>query len=353
MRLHTSRLVLLSVIFTLAAVWPASAQWIPLNPVVDAQQQPEGALIALKVGYLRLRVCAESIIRVTYSLEATVPTRPDFIVTKTTWPQVDFTLTQDPNSIVLKAPRIAVRVNRANSAIAFLDEKGKPLAQEDSRTLTPVEVNGEKLLRSERFVSLWGTQEAFYGLGQHQAGVWNYRGEAVDISQDNTNISVPFLLSSNGYGLLFNNGSRSRFNNRFVHAFYYSSEVADAMDYYFIYGPEFDQLIAAYRDLTGQAPLFGRWAYGFWQCKNKYETQEQILSVARKYREMHIPIDNIVQDWFWWITMGDPVFDPKRYPDPVGRGPKETDHRRPQRPVSRHVDDTHLPRSFCRREARR
>ncbi len=173
-------------------------------------------------------------------------------------------------------------------------------------------------MHSERFVNMWATQEAFYGLGQHQGGVWNYRGEAIDISQDNTNISVPFLLSSNGYGLFFPNGSRSRFNNRFVHAFYYSSEVADALDYYFIYGPDFDTLVAAYRDLTGPAPLFGKWAYGFWQCKNKYETQDQILSVAHKYREMHIPVDNIVQDWFWWITMGDPVFDPKRYPDPKG-----------------------------------
>jgi alpha-D-xyloside xylohydrolase len=319
MRLHRLRSFLLPVIFALAVVWPASAQWIPLNPVVDAKQQPDGALITLKLGYLRLRVCTESIVRVVYSLDAAVPARPDFIVTKTNWPHVDFALQmQDPKSVVLKTSRLTVKVSRANSAMTFLDVAGKPLAQEDGRTLTPVEVNGEKTLRSERFVSLWGTEEAFYGLGQHQAGVWNYRGEAVDISQDNTNISVPFLLSSNGYGLFFNNGSRSHFNNRFAHAFYYSSEVADAMDYYFIYGPEFDKLVAAYRDLTGQVPLFGRWAYGFWQCKNKYETQEQILGIAHKYREVHIPIDNIVQDWFWWITMGNPVFDPKRYPDPKG-----------------------------------
>ena len=243
----------------------------------------------------------------------------DFIVTKSSWPHADFSLdTKDPESILLKTARLTVKVSRASSAMVFLDEAGKPLAQEDARSLTPVEVNGEKTLHSERFVNMWATQEAFYGLGQHQAGVWNYRGEAIDVSQDNTNISVPFLLSSNGYGLFFNNGSRSRFNNRFVHAFYYSSEVADALDYYFIYGPDFDKLVAAYRELTGQAPLFGKWAYGFWQCKNKYETQDQILGVAHKYREMHIPVDNIVQDWFWWITMGDPVFDTKRYPDPKG-----------------------------------
>jgi alpha-D-xyloside xylohydrolase len=319
MKQHALRSFLLVGIALLAMAVPARAQWTPLNPVVGAEPQPDGALITLKTGFLRLRVCTDSIVRVVYSLEATVPPREDFIVTKTSWPHANFSLEiRDPESIVLKTSRLTIKVSRANSAMVFLDEAGKTLAQEDSRSLTPVEVNGEKTLHSERFVNMWATQEAFYGLGQHQGGVWNYRGEAVDISQDNTNISVPFLLSSNGYGLFFNNGSRSRFNNRFVHAFYYSSEVADAMDYYFIYGPDFDKLVAAYRDLTGQAPLFGKWAYGFWQCKNKYETQDQILSVAHKYREMHIPVDNIVQDWFWWITMGDPVFDPKRYPDPKG-----------------------------------
>ena len=157
----------------------------------------------------------------------------------------------------------------------------------------------------------------FYGLGQHQAGVWNYRGESVDISQDNSNIAVPFLVSSNGYGIFWNNDSRSRFNNRFANYLYISSEVADVIDYYFFYGPDLDKVIAAYRELTGQAPMFGKWAYGFWQCKNRYKSQEEILGVAQKYRELHIPADNIVQDWFWWNRKGEFVFN-KNYPDPKG-----------------------------------
>jgi alpha-D-xyloside xylohydrolase len=300
-------------------VWTprAHAQWTPANPVVNVEPTPDGVLIALKTGFLRLEVCTESIVHVVYSLEARLPDHPEFIVTRLREPVAAFSLdTHDPESVALKTSRLSVRVSRATSAVAFLDAADKALAQESARSLTPVVVNGEQTLHSERFVSLWGSHEAFYGLGQHQAGVWNYRGEAVDISQDNTNISVPFLVSSNGYALLFNNASRSRFNNRFVHAFYYSSEVADAMDYYFIYGPEFDALVAAYRDLTGPAPLFGRWAYGFWQCKNRYETQRQVLDVAHEYRKRHIPVDNIVQDWFWWVTMGNPTFDPLRYPDP-------------------------------------
>ena len=72
-----------------------------------------------------------------------------------------------------------------------------------------------------------------------------------------------------------------------------------------------DQIIGHYRELTGEVPLFGRWAYGFWQCKNKYQSQAEIEGVAAKYRALHIPVDNIVQDWFWWITMGEMKWNPE------------------------------------------
>ena len=178
-----------------------------------------------------------------------------------------------------------------------------------------MKVNGEDTYRAESFVNIYGSHEGLYGLGQHQAGVWNYRGESVDISQDNSNIAVPLMLSSKGYGIFWNNTSRSRFNNRFANYLYISSEVADVIDYYFLYGPDFDKIIASYRDLTGQAPMFGKWAYGFWQCKNRYKSQEEILGVAKKYRDLHIPVDDIVQDWFWWNRKGEFVFN-KNYPDP-------------------------------------
>ncbi len=315
---HVRRAVILALGFVLANSSPAHAQWIPLNPVKSVEPQPDGALLTLQTGYLRFQVCTEAILHVVYSPGPAAPQRPDFLVTATSWPKTEFGLeTADPKTVVLKTPQLRVSVESADSSIIFQDAQGKKLAQENTRTLTPVEVNGEKTFRSERFVNMWDSQEAFYGLGQHQAGVWNYRGESVDVSQDNTNISLPLLLSSNGYGIFWNNGSRSRFNNRFVHAFYVSSEVADDVDYYFLYGPDFDRIIAGYRRLTGQAPLFGRWAYGYWQCKNRYDSQREILDIAHKYRDLHIPLDSIVQDWFWWKTMGEPVFN-ANYPDPKG-----------------------------------
>ena len=169
--------------------------------------------------------------------------------------------------------------------------------------------------RAEDVFKMYGSEEALYGLGQHQSGVWNYRGTSVDLSQENTEIAVPMLLSTNGYGIFWNNTSVSKVNNRFVHYLYVSSSVADTIDYYFFYGPDFDRIIADYRELTGAAPMFGKWAYGYWQSKNKYKTEDEILSVAKGYRNRHIPIDNIVQDWFWWTKTGEFVFN-KSYPDP-------------------------------------
>jgi alpha-D-xyloside xylohydrolase len=303
----------------LLSVSPASilAQWNPLNPVTSVQKQVDGVVLTMKLGTLRLLICSDSIVRVTYASGSSIPETPQYAVTKQSWRASQWTLESSDNDVKLTTSQMKITVTKKDGAISFADASGKGLFEDYDRMLTPVEVNGEKAYRSEMFSNLWASTEAFYGLGQHQAGVWNYHGESVDLSQANTNISVPMFLSSNGYGIFWNNSSRSRFNNRFPHELYLSSEVADTVDYYFLFGPEFDKIIAGYRELTGAAPMFGKWAYGFWQCKNKYESQAEVLGVAHKYRELHIPVDSIVQDWFWWNIMGEPVFN-KNYPDPKG-----------------------------------
>jgi alpha-D-xyloside xylohydrolase len=295
----------------------ADAQWNALNPVQSVKKQADGVLLKMERGTLRIEVCADAIVRVTYAAGDSIPETPQYAIIKKSWPESHWWLVPDDKSVKVSTPLISVTIAKKDGAILYADATGKKLFQDYDRSLTPVEVNGEKTYRAELFSNLWDSTEGFFGLGQHQAGVWNYHGESVDISEANTNISVPMFLSSNGYGIYWNNTSRSRFNNRFPHELYLSSEVAETVDYYFIYGPEFDNIIAAYREMTGAAPMFGKWAYGFWQCKNKYESQAEVLGVAHKYRELHIPVDNIVQDWFWWNIMGEPVFN-KNYPDPKG-----------------------------------
>jgi alpha-D-xyloside xylohydrolase len=308
---------IVGVLLWLALPCCSNAQWNPLNPVNDVKRASDGVTLTMRVGMLRIQVASESIIRVIYSAASSLPETRQLMITKTNWPPAQWTIQSTDKDITLATARLRVSVTRASGAILFSDASGKKLFQDYDRTLTPVEVNGEKTYHAEMFSNLWDSTEGFFGLGQHQAGVWNYHGEDVELSQDNTNISVPMFLSSNGYAIFWNNASRSRFNNRFPHALFLSSEVADSVDYYFLFGPEFDKIIGAYRGMTGAAPMFGKWAYGFWQCKNKYESQTEILGVAHKYRELRIPVDNIVQDWFWWQSMGEPVFN-KNYPDPPG-----------------------------------
>ncbi len=301
----------------LAIAGTAGAQWNPLNPVTGVKQQADGAVLTMQSGTLRLLVCSDSIVRVTYAPGTTFPDTPQYVVTKNTWAAAPFTLNATDAAVTISTAKMQVKVTKKDGYILFSDAAGKKLFMDSDRSLKPVEVNGEKTYHSELFSNLWDSTEAFYGLGQHQAGVLNYHGEDVELSQDNTNISVPMVLSSKGYGIFWNNPSRSRFNNRFPHALYLSSEVADTVDYYFLYGPDFDKIIAGYREMTGAAPLFGKWAYGYWQCKNRYSSQQELLDVAQKYRNLKIPVDNIVQDWFWWNHMGEPVFNPN-YPDPKG-----------------------------------
>ena len=294
-----------------------NAQWTPMNPVKKVQQEADGVVFSMGTGTLKLQVCSDFVIRVLYSPTAPFPKKTDYVVIKQSWPTAKWTMQSSDDAVTLSTSQLKITVTKKDGAIAYADANGNALVQEASRKLTPEKVNGEDTYRAESFVNIYGSHEALYGLGQHQAGVWNYRGESVEISQDNSSIAVPLMLSSKGYGIFWNNTSRSRFNNRFANYLYISSEVADVIDYYFLYGPDFDRIIAEYRDLTGQAPMFGKWAYGFWQCKNRYRSQDEILGVAKKYRDLHIPVDNIVQDWFWWNRKGEFVFN-KNYPDPKG-----------------------------------
>ena len=298
---------------------PLLAQWQPPNPVKEVRREPEGMMVQLERGVMRISVCSGSIVHVLYSPVSTIPEEKQIAVIRTKWPPARRMVTETAEEATVATPDLRVTVTKKDGFVSFSAAGAghEKLIQEGPKIMTPAQVNGEKTYHAEDVFAIYGSEESFYGLGQHQAGVWDYRGESVDLSQENTEIAIPLLVSSKGYGIFWNNPSRSRFNNRFVHTVYLSSEVAGTIDYYFIYGPDFDRIVAGYRMLTGAAPMFGRWAYGYWQSKNRYQTQEEVLSVAAKYREMKIPIDDIVQDWFWWGRTGDFKFNAK-YPDPKG-----------------------------------
>ena len=224
------------------------------------------------------------------------------------------------NKATLRTPKLSVEIDLKDGLLRFLDEAGKTLLQESARVprrYVPTEVNGEKLFRVEqRFFP--DALEGIYGLGQHQSGVFDQRGTVVELAQANANVSIPLFVSTLGYGLLWNTASKSYFDNRFPTELKLTAEAADAIDYYVFYGPSVDRVIRIYRAMTGAAPLFGRWAYGFVQSKDRYRSAKDLLDIAAEYRQQKVPLDLMVQDWFWWKLQGDPQYSAdylKPWPD--------------------------------------
>lgn len=157
-------------------------------------------------------------------------------------------------------------------------------------------------------------QEQFYGLGHERMNVFSKKGCTVDLMHLNTKCSIPYVYSSLGYGFLWNmpsTGTAELANNRTR----WSSDSAKGVDYVVIEGTP-KEVCGKLTDLTGHAPLMPEWALGFWQCKLRYENQEQILEVARKYKELGVPISVIIIDYFHWTEQGDYKFDPKFWPNP-------------------------------------
>ncbi|WP_446742155.1 TIM-barrel domain-containing protein [Silvibacterium acidisoli] len=235
----------------------------------------------------------------------------------------EFQFNQTAEEATLRTAHVAVSIKLSSGQLFFKDSAGQTLLFESdrrTRLYVPDVINGEKVYHvSDRFQP--GPYEGFYGLGQHQSGVFNYRGSVVEMAQANTDIAVPLLMSSNGYGLLWNTASRSWFDNRYPNELKMSTEAADAIDYYFLYGPEMPQVIHHYDELTGHAPMFAKWAYGFFQSKDYYHSAKDLLDVVQRYRTEHVPLDVIVQDWFWWKSQGDPEYLEeylKPYPDVPG-----------------------------------
>jgi alpha-D-xyloside xylohydrolase len=156
--------------------------------------------------------------------------------------------------------------------------------------------------------------ERLYGMGQRTHGRLNHKGLALDLIQRNAEVSIPFVLSSRGYGLLWNNPAvgRVEFADNVTR---WTAAQAPAIDYFITTGSP-AQILSHYADATGHAPRLPAWASGFWQCKLRYRSQGELLEVAREHRRRGLPLSVIVTDFFHWTAMGDFKLDPAEYPDP-------------------------------------
>jgi alpha-D-xyloside xylohydrolase len=395
-----------------------------------------GPVLSVGGGLLKIQVCTEDIIRVAYAQDSAFFSRSTLATAPKRCPGAAFQTTTTAGQMTVKTSKLTVQVDTTTGAVTFLDSTGQTVLAEKAgggRTITAANVQGESTsnVRQE-----WtpNADESLYGLGQHQQGLIDIKGTDLDLHQYNTEVFVPMLVSSKGYGILWDNTSYTRFGDLsdavplpgttglyadagapgalpgdvapgtgtanyagtitppvtgdYTFRTYSSgnvqltvngqllidhwrqgwvpsediahaqltagqpvsvklawasdigvniirllwkppvanrttslwSQVGDGVDYWFVYGPELDHVVAGYRRLTGDAPMMPRWAYGFWQCKEHYQTSQEVVDVLTGYRSRSAPIDNIVQDWQYWLPAqwGSHQFDPARYPDPAG-----------------------------------
>jgi alpha-D-xyloside xylohydrolase len=428
------------------------------------ERHPDGMTLHQVTGDLRLQVVSESVVRVAFSPSPRFFSRSSIDRVPLPASTASFTLNETSAAITLTTEKLRVTVDRQIGAVSFADSAGNLLTAETpgGRSLELAQVQGDHTFHIRQ---RWQAQtgESLYGLGQMQLGIIDIKGYDLDLWQHNTNVVVPFLVSSKGYGILWDNTSYTRFGNlrpftaipaanlldangrpggltvspvdrseppeqtanlslhvklsqkeiehpetiaspwsakrqiwsgsilapatgdyqfradsnggirvwlggklvmdhwrqnwlpsndqirahlnageklsiriendpeqQSILEFLWKtpspdedtslwSEVGDGIDYYFVYGPSIDQVIAGYRLLTGKATMLPNWTFGLWQSRQRYKTAQQSLDVVREFRRRGIPFDNIVQDWQYWPVdaWGSHEFDPARFPHPV------------------------------------
>ncbi|WP_321332265.1 TIM-barrel domain-containing protein [uncultured Bacteroides sp.] len=424
------------------------------------------------VRMVRLEVISDKVIHVSATPVDSFSTEKSLIIVPQ---EVDnkFSVEEKQGAVMISTAALRAIVSTKTGEVKFTDLNGNSLLQENEgggKNFTPIEVEGTKGY-TMRQVFESPADEAFYGLGQHQADEFNYKGRNVSLFQYNTKVSVPFVLSNKNYGILWDNYSLSKFGDErdyaqlgetftlydatgakggltatyrpapdsgekalirseqsifyediksirnlpqvfplngaqvtyqgeiaanesgdFRFRLYYAgyikvyidnqlvvperwrtawnpnsykftvkmqagkrvplriewkpdgnisycglrvlspvpaeeqsklaiySEMGDEINYYFVYGTSMDEVISGYRELTGKSPVMPKWAMGYWQSRERYKTQKEILSTLKEFRRRRIPIDNIVLDWNYWPedAWGSHRFDKTRFPDPKG-----------------------------------
>ncbi len=176
------------------------------------------------------------------------------------------------------------------------------------------ELDGAKFQLEARFKAY--DSEHIYGLGQHQHGLLDQKGCVIDLLQRNTEVAIPFIVSSRMYGFLWNNPALGRVEFG-ANGTRWIAHESGQLDYFVIAGDSYPEIMAQYGAATGYPPLLPEWAAGFWQSKLRYASQDEVLTVAREYRRRDLPLSGIIIDAYHWPNMGDMQFDARYWPDPA------------------------------------
>lgn len=366
------------------------------------ERSASGVLFHKPSGAMLVGVCSDRVVHIVASPTNEIPESNIPTIVRPCGGS-SFKVSSTARAVSITTASLHVEVDRESLAIKFSNLKGQLILgehSEDGRALQPIKVGDVPAYEVRQDFDL-SPDEALYGLGQHQEGFLNVRDIPLELLQANTNIAIPFVVSTRGYGVLWNDSALTEFNptthaieldangegtiktdaageygfllngnersklhlsindqkliditNMWVadsagakirldadttykihaetggntrlrvrvpsNSMGFRSDASNSIDYYFIYGPDPDGVVAQYRELTGAAPMLPIWAYGFWQCRERYSSQQQILDTAAEFRKRKIPVDVLVQDWQYWGKYGWNAmkFDERYYPDP-------------------------------------
>jgi alpha-D-xyloside xylohydrolase len=300
---------------------------------------------------LRIGFLAPQIVRVTCTAtDRSFLDRPNrIIIADRSW--IAFDLHEEAGAFTLRTSAITVRVDRRTGSLTYLRADGGELIREPARGgrwLTPKDVyrnvfrkdavieysssiDGARARPSQFETVLdriafeaklefeFSPDEAIFGFGSHEEGYGNLRGRSRELYQQNMKAVVPAFVSTHGYAMLFDCASLMTFHDDSLGSYWWADTV-DELDFYLLAGDTFDDLTRANYQLTGAPPLLPRWAFGYFQSKERYVNAQEMLDVVREYRRRHIPLDVIVLDWKSWPTpggWGQKSFDPIRFPSPL------------------------------------
>jgi alpha-D-xyloside xylohydrolase len=267
---------------------------------------------------VKVQFYADNIVRIVKWSPKGTSEKVSLSVIKETIPELAIKVDQRDSAILLMSPKLSLKVSPVDGNIEFLKADHSTILKEKGKALfTPVVYDSDSGFTVQQRFQLTAN-EGVYGLGELEEGYFNYRGKRVVLLQANVGAANPFLISTQNYGLLWDNYSKTVFED-VAEGTSLWSDIGNNIDYYFVLGENMDAVIAGYRELTGKAPMYGKWAYGYWQSKEHYGTQAELMSVAEKYRALKMPIDNIIQDWDYWngaANWSGMFFDKTLFPEP-------------------------------------
>jgi len=318
--------------------------------IVSYEQRKGQLICTTENGMISIEAMNDHILKIQYTLDDTFPDKVNLAVTGE-FLGCTFIIQEDENYLQLKTQQLMLVISKATSAFSYYDTNGTLLVKEPQqggkhlipfesyRTMIDHDSTVEKVVTPDGIKSVvkeakkvfdrtlyhtrlefeWADGEALYGLGQQEEGTLNLRNTRQYIHQANMKIAIPLLVSSRGYGVLIDTYSPMIFNDNEYGSYLYN-EAAEALEYYFIYGENLDGVVKGYRQLTGKATMLPKWAFGFMQSQERFESQQEIKDVVLEYRRRNLPLDSIVLDWCSWEEgmWGQKTFDTTRFPDALG-----------------------------------